>query len=201
MCTRRSDAPGRIVRRADPRRGAPPSAGQRRLDSTVALVPRGRRAPRRQRCGRDRHGERGLRRDSSRARRLGAARRARGPRQRSRPGRDRHDVLRLAGDSRVLPRARGRVRFARRTDGAGASTVPRRRRPGGPGRRGRRRRACRSRAARSRLSRRRVDVATMATAEPGGGWPEARWFTDPAGYTWRSEAFSNALAVEALVLT
>ncbi len=41
----------------------------------------------------------------------------------------------------------------------------------------------------------------LATAEAGGGWPEARWFTDPAGYTWRSEAFSNALAVEALVLT
>ncbi len=40
----------------------------------------------------------------------------------------------------------------------------------------------------------------LATAEPDGGWPEARWFTDPAGYTWRSEAFSNALAVEALVL-
>jgi hypothetical protein len=38
----------------------------------------------------------------------------------------------------------------------------------------------------------------VALQQADGGWPEGRWFTDPANYVWRSQAFSTALAVEAL---
>lgn len=40
----------------------------------------------------------------------------------------------------------------------------------------------------------------LAAGEPGGTWPEERWFVDPADKIWRSAAFSTALAVEALTL-
>ena len=47
----------------------------------------------------------------------------------------------------------------------------------------------------------RLLPALLACEADGGGWPEARWFTDPVGNAWRSVAFSTALAVEALALS
>jgi prenyltransferase/squalene oxidase-like repeat protein len=38
----------------------------------------------------------------------------------------------------------------------------------------------------------------LALQQKDGSWPEASWFTDSASYSWRSRAFSTALAVEAL---
>jgi hypothetical protein len=43
--------------------------------------------------------------------------------------------------------------------------------------------------------------AVHAGQQRDGGWPESRWFTDPANYVWQSRTFSTALAVEALALT
>jgi hypothetical protein len=40
----------------------------------------------------------------------------------------------------------------------------------------------------------------LALQQEDGSWPEASWFTDSASYSWRSRAFSTALAVEALSL-